>query len=133
MAEKPHADASSPDQTADEANPPAIVSIEPDLSRAPPPPAWKPIKAPPPLPGMPGQADKRFGAVTSGPIWAVSALGFEFVCYVVACLGIGWLIDSFARTDPWGKLIGAILGILFGGYRLIRGGLDAQRQSSEKR
>lgn len=132
MADKPPADATQTD-AAGQAAPSPIPSIEPDLSRAPPPPAWKPIKAPPPLPGVPGQPDPRFGGAASGPIWAVSALGFEFVCYVVACLGIGWLVDSFASSHPWGKLIGAILGIVFGGYRLIKGGLDAQRRSSEKR
>jgi len=117
------------DTAGSESGDAAWPSIEPDLTRAPPPPAWKAIAKPPPLPtvGNPHQLKRgRYGS--SAPIWQVSALGFEFVSYVVAAVAIGWGIDYFANSTPWGLLGGCLLGIAGGGYRLIRSYNAAMRR-----
>ena len=102
--------------------------IEPDLTRAPPPPAWKHIPPPPPLPTIGNtkpSRPSRYGPLA--PIWQVSALGFEFVSYVVAAVAIGWVVDHYAKSTPWGILGGCLLGIGGGGYRLIRSYNSAMR------
>jgi ATP synthase protein I len=34
----------------------------------------------------------------------------ELVSGVLAGLGLGWLVDQYAHTKPWGMLIGVVLG-----------------------
>lgn len=60
---------------------------------------------------------------------AALKLGYEFSAAVGGFCFIGWLVDWFCETKPWGLLIGAILGLIGGMYNLIR---DALRMSRDQ-
>jgi ATP synthase protein I len=46
--------------------------------------------------------------------WAV---GIEFVGTIVVCTLLGWLIDRFAHTLPWGMIVFLVLGFITAVYR----------------
>ncbi len=49
-----------------------------------------------------------------------SAVGMQFVGVIVACIGLGWAVDRWVGTaKPWFSLMGALLGIGGGMWRLI--------------
>lgn len=106
-------------------------SIEPDLKRAPPPPAWKYIPLPKPLPGVTGPKIAPGGSRYSTPAWEVSAIGIEFVMLLLVCLTLGYGVDYWLGISPWGILIGTFAGIGGGGYRMVRAGLRAVRQTTK--
>lgn len=60
---------------------------------------------------------------------AAMRLGYEFSAAVGGFCFVGWLVDRFWETKPWGLLVGAILGLIGGLYNLIR---DALRMSREQ-
>lgn len=57
------------------------------------------------------------------------AIGTDFVLTALVCAGLGWAIDWFFRTSPWGLVGGIAIGVLLGGYRFIREGLAANRRA----
>ncbi|MFO0827192.1 MAG: AtpZ/AtpI family protein [Phycisphaerales bacterium] len=59
--------------------------------------------------------------------WALMAVGWEFVSEVVAGLLIGWGIDYFFNTRPWGIIGGVVAGLLVGISTFIRRALSIQR------
>lgn len=46
--------------------------------------------------------------------------GSELVGSVLAGFVIGWFVDKKLGTSPWLTLLGAVAGISFGLYQLIR-------------
>lgn len=46
-----------------------------------------------------------------------SNIGYEFLAYVISGGLIGYVIDYFARTLPWGLILFIILGFVGGVYR----------------
>ena len=80
---------------------------------------------------MPGDRKDR-------PAWIrVSGMGMEFAGAIVGFTLVGYWIDRHYGCRPTGVLIGAALGIIGGGYNLIRASLaamrDAERRQSEDR
>ena len=69
------------------------------------------------------------------PSWLrFSGIGFEFAAAVggFALLGY-WLVDRNWDTWPWGMIIGVMLGLVGGGYNLIRESMGAfKKQEGEK-
>jgi len=62
------------------------------------------------------------------PIWVrFSGIGFEVAGAVAGFALVGYWIDSHYGSSPKGVLIGSILGIVGGGYNLIRQSLAASR------
>ncbi len=55
-------------------------------------------------------------------------MGLEFAAAVIGFVLVGYWIDRHYGCRPMGVLIGAALGILGGGYNLIRTALQASRQ-----
>lgn len=55
-------------------------------------------------------------------------MGVEFAAAVIGFVLVGYWIDRHYGCQPKGVLIGAALGILGGGYNLIRTALQASRQ-----
>ncbi|MEN0000285.1 MAG: AtpZ/AtpI family protein [Pseudomonadota bacterium] len=54
-------------------------------------------------------------------------LSSEFIAGVVAGAGLGYLIDTFAGTTPWGMIIFLLLGFAAGVLNVLRSaGLAAQ-------
>ncbi|MEM6781765.1 MAG: AtpZ/AtpI family protein [Pseudomonadota bacterium] len=47
-------------------------------------------------------------------------IGYEFLAYVISGGLVGYLVDHFAGTAPWGILGGFILGLIGGVYRADR-------------
>jgi len=79
---------------------------------------------------MPGDQKDR-------PVWIrLSGIGMEFAGAVVGFTLLGYWIDQKFESRPTGVLIGAALGIIGGGYKLIRTSLqaakDADRQSQNR-
>ena len=64
-----------------------------------------------------------------------SAIGIEFA--VAAIVGIvgGSYVDSYFGTGPWGVILGAILGLASGFYRLVSAlnDISARREKQNDR
>jgi len=101
-----------------------ILFIEPDISLAPPPPAWKEIALPKPLPGSMAGAAGR-GKSRGTPAWELYGVATEFIVFILVFTGIGWVVDHYAGTGQIGVAAGSLLGIVLGGWRLIRGATRA--------
>ncbi len=68
------------------------------------------------------------------PTWLrFSAMGFEFAAAVAGLTLVGYWIDSHYETTPKGTVTGAVLGIVGGGYNLIRQSLTAVKEAEEQR
>ena len=64
------------------------------------------------------------------PFWVrFSGIGLEFAAAVAGFTLIGYWIDGHYQSSPKGVLIGAALGIIGGGYNLIRESLAASREA----
>lgn len=48
------------------------------------------------------------------------AAGFSLFASVAAFTGLGWLADSWFKTDPWLLVLGIVLGSIGGLYQFIR-------------
>lgn len=59
-----------------------------------------------------------------------SGIGFEFGAAVIGFTLIGYWIDRHYNSGPTGVLVGAALGIIGGGYNLVRESLAASREAS---
>ena len=75
---------------------------------------------------MPGGKKER-------PTWIrFSGMGFEFAAAIIGFTLIGYWIGRHYDRGRVGLLIGAMLGILGGGYNLIRESLQATKQASRR-
>lgn len=54
------------------------------------------------------------------------SIGAELVGAALGGFGLGWLVDKFAGTYPWGVLFGSMFGITVGLYQLIRASQNRQ-------
>lgn len=59
--------------------------------------------------------------------WRYAGLGLELAGGIAVFIGIGYLFDRWMGTDPWGMIVGAILGLAGGLYNMIREALQANR------
>lgn len=66
----------------------------------------------------------------SSPAWRLSGLGMELVGAIVGMGLIGWLIDRWQGTAPKATLVGAVIGILGGGYNFIRSAMKLNREAA---
>lgn len=57
------------------------------------------------------------------------SLGFNFAASVAGFFFVGYAIDRWYETSPWGVLIGTLLGLVGGMYNLIRQALAASKQA----
>jgi len=98
--------------------------------------AWRPPKPLPPVPKFPeipkelrekGQNETVSNLTGFGEGWAVA---LDFVCTIVAGFLIGFGIDWWLKTRPWGTLIG--LGVGFA-YAIVRIMQYTQRQERKAR
>jgi len=66
------------------------------------------------------------------PIWVrFSGIGFEIAAAVAGFALVGYWIDSHYGSSPKGVLIGSILGIIGGGYNLIRQSMAASQEAEK--
>lgn len=58
-----------------------------------------------------GSGRRSSGSRSSAPDLARGlTLAFEFAGAVFLFWGLGWLIDNWLDTEPWGQVIGGVVG-----------------------
>ena len=75
---------------------------------------------------MPGKQQRGQGWIR------FSGIGVEFAGAVAGFALIGYWIDGHYGTSPKAMLIGSVLGIVGGGYNLIRASLSATREAKQE-
>lgn len=65
-------------------------------------------------------------------------VGFEFAAAVGGLALLGYWVDRHFATEPWGVVVGALVGLIGGTYNLIKetmgtGGAPARRGGSKRR
>jgi len=65
--------------------------------------------------------------------WRYATVGLELVGGVAVLTGLGYGLDRWRGTAPWGMIGGAILGIVGGLYKLVRDVMRAQRSFDRRR
>lgn len=96
---------------------------------------WRPPPPPPPMPDFPtipeslrkaaGEPTKPSGLAGIGKGWAMA---FDFVGTILAAWLIGFGIDLWRKTSPWGSLIGLGVGFAYAIYRILK---QTQREERE--
>jgi hypothetical protein len=83
---------------------------------------------------VPGRDAPKVGAVGSlmdaGKAWG-AALNFVFT--IIAGLLIGWLIDHFLKTKPWGVLGGLATGFVLAFVQIVRNTLKTEAKEKAER
>lgn len=59
----------------------------------------------------------------------LSGIGVELLAAIAGFTLIGYWLDRKFDTEPWGLLIGALLGVIGGMYNVIRQALRATREA----
>ncbi len=65
-------------------------------------------------------------AGTEAPVSGMAGMAYglrlssEFIAAIVVGAGLGWLIDSFAGTTPWGLIVFLLLGFAAGVLNVLR-------------
>lgn len=71
-----------------------------------------------------GQGAERGGLAGYGQAFKLSS---EFIAGIAAGAGLGWLIDAFVGTSPWGLIVFLLLGFAAGVLNVLRSaGMVAQ-------
>lgn len=60
----------------------------------------------------------------------LSGIGVELVAAIVGFTFAGYWWDRYFGTQPWGVLIGALLGLIGGMYNVIRQSLTAVKETA---
>jgi F0F1-type ATP synthase assembly protein I len=58
-----------------------------------------------------------------------SGIGLQLAASVLVGLGLGYLADRAFHTSPWFLLVGLLLGVLAGGYSVVRMVMKEMRRS----
>ena len=51
----------------------------------------------------------------------MQALG-ELIGGILAGLGLGWVVDHYVHTTPWGMIVGTLLGMVAAVYTVVKSG-----------
>ena len=78
----------------------------------------------------PAQSPSRTNLHGTGKAYGV---GMEFAAAVAGFCIVGWFMDRWLDSQPYGLLIGAILGIVGGMYNLIRYAIRSNRASEAQK
>ncbi|MEM8739737.1 MAG: AtpZ/AtpI family protein [Planctomycetota bacterium] len=68
----------------------------------------------------PARPVRRDGPRGAGPRWGAVSASFEMAGAVAGGCLLGWLIDEWRGSEPWGLLVGGVVGMLIGMWTLIR-------------
>jgi ATP synthase protein I len=71
--------------------------------------------------------DTSGGRASAASLAGALRLSSEFIAGILGGGGLGWLIDHFLGTSPWGLIVFVLLGFVAGVYGVMRdsGFLDA--------
>jgi F0F1-type ATP synthase assembly protein I len=97
------------DRSAEDSREPPPPTVDPRLEI--PEVLRKPVRQPEPLPSPPqswGQAAAAWG------------IALDFVFTIIAGAGLGWLIDRWLNSAPWGVLVGLALGFGAAFVRIVK-------------
>ena len=64
--------------------------------------------------------DKRKDPNMLAALGLASSVGLQLALTVLVGLGLGYLADRAFHTSPWFLLVGLLLGVLGGGYSVVR-------------
>jgi F0F1-type ATP synthase assembly protein I len=59
------------------------------------------------------------------------SLGLQFPSAIIVGFGFGYLFDRWLHTDPWGKIVGFILGMIAGYVNFFREYKKLNRESKK--
>ena len=59
--------------------------------------------------------------------WRLAHMGMELAGAVAIMVFFGWLVDRGAGTEPWGVVVGAVLGLAGGLYLFLKEALRLNR------
>ncbi|UCE60377.1 MAG: AtpZ/AtpI family protein [Phycisphaerales bacterium] len=67
------------------------------------------------------------------PAWVRHyGLGIEFAAAVAGFGLVGYWIDRRWNSDPWGVVVGAVLGLIGATYNLVRGSTKAFKEAADE-
>jgi ATP synthase protein I len=122
MAEKPR-EIEEFEEPADDLNPlfhdPPDPGPIPEVLR-------HPVSGPEPAP--PSNGSETLASVGVG--WGMA---IDFLVTIFAGLAVGWAVDHWARSGPWGLVTGMGLGLAAAMIRMIRATQRAERSEAEAR
>jgi F0F1-type ATP synthase assembly protein I len=75
---------------------------------------------------MPSRPDRR------APWLRLANAGFELAATIGGFALLGWWVDRQRGSQPWGVLIGALLGLVGGLYNLIKASLRAAHEAEQE-
>ncbi len=64
--------------------------------------------------------DKRKDPSMLAALGLASGIGLQLAASVLVGLGLGYLVDRVFHTTPWFLLVGLLLGVVAGGYSVVR-------------
>jgi ATP synthase protein I len=64
--------------------------------------------------------DKRKEPSMLAALGLASGVGVQLAVAVLAGLGLGYLADRVLHTTPWFLLAGLVLGVVLGGFSVVR-------------
>lgn len=70
-------------------------------------------------------------SVDTRPLWRISGLGLELTSAILGMLLVGWILDRWLGTSPRWATVGAVVGVLGGGYNFMRRALALNRKAAE--
>lgn len=83
---------------------------------------------------VPGRDPPKLGAVGSlmdtGKAWGVA---LNFVATIIAGLAVGWLLDWWLNTRPWGVLGGLGIGFVLAFVQIVRNTLKTEAREKAER
>lgn len=65
-------------------------------------------------------------------LWRLSGIGAELVGSILGLGLLGYGVDAYFDTDPWGLIVGLMLGMVGGMYNAIQSALAATRPDVAK-
>jgi ATP synthase protein I len=73
--------------------------------------------------------EKRKDPSMLAALGLASGIGLQLAASVLVGLGLGYFADRAFHTSPWFLLVGLLLGILAGGYSVVRMVMKEMRRS----
>lgn len=78
------------------------------------------LRTPVKRPEYTGDSKPATATSTLGDLGSAMAIGIDFLASAAAGGFLGWLLDRFTPTAPYGLVVGLVVGFIAGTFRLIR-------------
>ncbi|MBX3375636.1 MAG: AtpZ/AtpI family protein [Phycisphaeraceae bacterium] len=103
---------------------------------------WREPPPPPPVPNFPEipeslrQAAEGKKPPRQSPLSGLAAgwaMATDFIVTLIAAWLIGFGVDYWQGTSPWGSLIGVAVGFAYAMYRLVRQSQREEREAARRK